>query len=214
MATSPLVPKEKLSAYQRWELGSFDAPPPAPAPAKPEPPAGERVKEIHAAARDEGLLAGRAEGYEAGRREALAEGTVRIARMDELLAALSGDLERIDRELAIEVVQLGLAVARKLVGAGLRVQPEIVQASVEEALRHVAQAQTPVQVVIHPEDAAIVRAHLESAPRASSWSIKEDAEIARGGCRIVTATGEIDATLPQRWDRVTAALGEPVGWIV
>ena len=214
MATSPLVPKEKLSAYQRWELGSFDAPPPPPpAAAAPDPAVSERVKEIHAAARNEGFLAGHAEGFEAGRREALAEGAARVARMDELLIALSGDLERLDREIAVEVVQLGLAVARKLVGAGLRVQPEIVQASVEEALRHVSQAQTPVQVVVHPEDSAVVRAYLESAPRAVSWSIQDNPEIARGGCRIVTPTGEIDATLAQRWDRITAALGEPVGWV-
>lgn len=213
MATSPVVPKEKLSAYQRWELGSFDAPTP-PAPATPDPVASERVKEIHATARSEGFLAGRAEGFEAGRREALAEGASRVVRMDELLGALSGDLERLDRELAIEVVQLGLAVARKLVGAGLRVQPEAVQASVEEALRHVSQAQAPVQIVIHPEDAALVRTYLETAPRAMAWSIQEDLEIARGGCRIVTATGEIDATLAQRWERITAALGEPVGWVV
>jgi len=212
MATSPVVPKEKLSAYQRWELGSFDAPA-APVSRATETATSERVKQIDAEARLEGLRTGHAEGYEAGRREALAEGAPRIARMDELLAALTGDLARLDRDLALEVVQLGLAVARKLVGAGLRAQPELVQASVEEALRHLAHAQTPVQVVVHPEDALIVRAYLERAPRAAAWSLEEDARLARGGCRVETATGEVDATLAQRWERVTAALGEPLGWV-
>jgi flagellar assembly protein FliH len=210
MATSPVVPREKLSAYQRWEIGSFDQPPPG---AASRESAAERVKPIDENAKAEGFRAGHAAGLEAGRLEALADGALRVARMDALLAGLETDLQRVDRELALEVVQLGLAVARKLVGAALQVRPEIVQASVEEALRHVAQVHAVVQVVVHPEDAAAVRAHLELAPRAGAWSIKEDAGIARGGCRIESATGEVDATLAQRWGRVTAALGEPLGWV-
>ena len=212
MATSPVVPREKLSAYQRWEIGSFDQPLPGAAPSGGAQTA-ERVAQIDEAAKAEGYRAGHAAGLEAGHREALAQGAARVASLDTLLAGLETDLQRIDRELALEVVQLGLAVARKLVGAALRVQPELVQASVEEALRHVAQQQAPVRVVVHPEDAAMVRVHLEVSPRAGAWSIKEDAGIARGGCRIESATGEIDATLAQRWERVTAALGEPLGWV-
>jgi flagellar assembly protein FliH len=211
MATSPVVPREKLSAYQRWEIGSFDQPPPGMAPSRAS--AAERVKPIDENAKAEGFRAGHAAGMEAGRREALADGATRVARLDALLAGLETDLQRVDRELALEVVQLGLAVARKLVGAALQVRPEIVQASVEEALRQVAQVHAAVQIVVHPEDAAAVRAHFELAPRVGAWSIREDAGIARGGCRIESATGEVDATLAQRWERVTAALGEPLGWV-
>jgi len=212
MATSPLIPKEQQSAYQRWELGSFDHPNSKPA-ATSAHANSERAKAMDAHARMDGFRAGHREGAEAGRAEAIADAAPRVARFDELLTALQEDLQRVDRELAHEVVQLGLAVARKLVGAALEARPEIVQECVEEALRHVVQTPGPVHVIVHPEDAALVRSQLEVSPRAGAWALKEDSTIARGGCRVITAAGEVDATLNSRWERITTALGEPLGWM-
>jgi flagellar assembly protein FliH len=213
MATSPVIPKEQQSAYQRWELGAFDQPAEAKGPAKTAAANSDVLKQMNAHARSDGYDAGHREGLEAGRLEALAEAAPRITRLDQLLTALDEDLQRVDRELAHEVVQLGLAVARKLVGAALEARPEIVQECVEEALRHVVQSSGPVNVMVNPEDAAIVRSHLEVSTRGGAWVLREDASIARGGCRVVTGAGEVDATLGSRWERITTALGEPLGWI-
>jgi flagellar assembly protein FliH len=213
MATSPLIPKEQQSAYQRWELGAFDQPATQKAPAKSAASSADLLKQMNAHAEAEGYNAGHREGLEAGRVQALAEAAPHIARLDQLLTALDEDLQRVDRELAHEVVQLGLAVARKLVGAALQTRPEIVQECVEEALRHVVQSSGPINVMVNPEDAAIVRAHLEVSSRSGAWVLREDSSIACGGCRVVTAAGEVDATLGARWERITAALGEPLGWM-
>jgi flagellar assembly protein FliH len=35
----------------------------------------------------------------------------------------------------------------------------------------------------------------------------------RGGCRIETASNQIDATIGTRWDRITAALGKDTDWL-
>jgi flagellar assembly protein FliH len=209
MASSPIVPKEQLSAYQRWELGSFDQPKAHAATVE----SIERAKQADAHARNEGFRAGHREGLEAGRREARAEAAPSIARLNELVSALEADLKRVDTELAEQVVELGLAVARKLVGTSLQARPESVKDSVEDALRHVVQAQGIVNVIVNPEDAAIVRSHLEVSPNAGTWALKEDPKVARGGCRIETGSGEIDATIGHRWERITAALGEPQKWI-
>lgn len=212
MATSPLIPKEQQSAYQRWEIGTFDQPNSGPS-ATSAAAHSERAKAIDANARMDGFRAGHREGTEAGRAEAIANAAPLAARFDELLTALQEDLQRVDRELAHEVVQLGLAVARKLVCAALEARPEIVQVCVEEALRHVVQTPGPVHVLVHPDDAALVRSQLEVSPRAGAWVLKEDATIARGGCRVLTAAGEVDSTLSSRWERITTALGEPLDWI-
>jgi flagellar assembly protein FliH len=208
-----IVPKEQQSAYQRWELGSFDKP-----QAKVDLAAqAERAKELRQRAQAEGYAAGHHEGLQAGleegRRAGFAEAAPRVAQLDQVLGTLATDLARIDRELAQEVVELGLAVARKLIGESLRARPEAVRESVEEALRQVAHIRGPVTVAIHPDDAALVQAHLETAPPRGGWSVREDSNVAPGGCLIETAAGEVDGTLAQRWHRITAALGLPSEWI-
>jgi flagellar assembly protein FliH len=215
MATSPLIPKEQLSAYQRWELGSFDAAPPQPKldPAQVAAANAERVRQIDERARAEGYAAGHREGFDAGLREAAAISNARVARIDEVLQELSNDLTRFDREFAQEVVNLGLAVARKMIGESLKVRPEAVRVSVEEALRHVAHFRGPVTLAVNPEDAPLVRGYLDAAPPQHGWSVREDPLVAAGGCRVETAAGEVDATLEQRWHRITAALGHPLNWV-
>lgn len=209
MASSPLIPKEQLSAYQRWELGSFDTPT-APGP---ERPAGETAEQIAKRAREDGFRAGHREGLEAGRREALAQVAPRAAHMDQLLAALQTDLARLDRELATEIVELGLAVARNVVGVTIEARPEIVQTAVEDALRQMAHNYGPVHLTVNPADAGLVRELLQAAARTPGWSLKEDAGMSRGGCRVETAGGDVDATIEGRWHRTTAALGQPLDWI-
>ena len=215
MATSPLIPKEQLAGLQRWEFGSFDAPRAAPKVdnAAAAAAAAERVREITERARAEGFAAGHREGVEAARQQTLAETNARIARADQLLQDLAEDLNRFDREFAQEVVQFGLAVARKMVGAALKANPEAVRASVEEALRQVAHFRGPVTLAVNPEDAPAVRAYLESSPPSNGWAVREDPLVAAGGCRVETAAGEVDATLEQRWHRITAALGQPLNWV-
>ena len=215
MATSPLIPKEQLSAYQRWEMGSFDAPRAAPRvdPAAAAAANAERVREITARAQAEGFAAGHREGVEAARQQAIVESSARIARADQLLQELAEDLARFDRELAQEVVQLGLAVARKMIGAALEVNSEAVRESVEDALRQVAHFRGPITLAVNPEDAVVVRAYMETAPQSNAWNLREDPLVAIGGCRVETAAGEVDATLESRWHRITAALGTPLNWI-
>jgi flagellar assembly protein FliH len=214
MAASPVIPKEQLSAYQRWEMGSFDAPRAQSKESLAAAAAGaERVRDIGARARAEGFAAGHREGLEAARGEALAETSARIARVNQLLQELGEDLNRFDRELAQEVVQLGLAVARKMIGATLQVNPEAVRESVEDALRQVVHFRGPITLAVNPEDAPLVRAYLEASPPPNGWTVREDPLVAAGGCRIETAAGEVDSTLESRWHRITAALGQPLNWV-
>jgi flagellar assembly protein FliH len=204
---SPVIPKEKLSAYERWDMGSFDTSP------KFSAAANATVSQIAARSRAEGLEAGHREGLEVGRREALNENAARVARLDALVSSMATDLARLDAELARDVVELGLAVARKIIGEAVEVRPEVVLHAVEEALQHLGHVQGEIHVLVNPEDASIVEPHLQATAGARAWALKTDATIARGGCRILTSGSEIDATIAHRWQRITAALGTNQGWV-
>jgi flagellar assembly protein FliH len=64
---------------------------------------------------------------------------------------------------------------------------------------------------VNPQDLALLRADLEADGLFKGCRFIADARIARSGCRVETAQGEIDATLATRWERVLAALGSTDG---
>jgi flagellar assembly protein FliH len=61
--------------------------------------------------------------------------------------------------------------------------------------------------MLHADDVALVREYLGDDLQAAGWTMLSDASITRGGCRVQAASGELDATLETRWERVAAALG-------
>lgn len=182
-----------------WQFTSFDPPRAATLPTAAE------LENIQQQARDEGYAAGYAEGQAAARAEA--------ARLQTLVATARVDLARLDQEVADRVLGLALEVARRVVGEAFRARPELILPVVQEAVRCLPEFEQPVRVHLHPEDAALVEAQLGDGARAGGWQIVADGAIARGGCKLATATGAVDATLASRWDRVLAALGQNDAWL-
>lgn len=206
-SSSPVIPKEKLTAYQRWELHSFDQPSraaPAAAPAAPAEDEAAKVRHLNAQA----FEAGRAEG----RREGAAQAAAEAQRFAQLMESVGRQAAGIDRALADDLVALALGVARQLVGRQLAAQPESVLGVVQEAIDRVLQPATQASLTLHPADAALVQSHLAETLAAGGWRIIEDPQMERGGCRLHTAACELDATLDTRWRRIAGALGQELPW--
>jgi flagellar assembly protein FliH len=68
------------------------------------------------------------------------------------------------------------------------------------------------QLIVNPADLPIVEAYLKNELETLGWNVRTDVAVERGGCRAQAATGEIDATLGTRWQRVVAALGKVSQW--
>ena len=57
---------------------------------------------------------------------------------------------------------------------------------------------------LNPNDHALVEEHLGNELRAANWKLQPDDQLARGGCRVTSAQGEIDATFESRWQAIQA----------
>lgn len=206
--SSTVIPREKLSAYQRWELNSFDggeigagnAAAAEPAPADP------RLQR-------EGYDAGYRDGTIAAQADILRAHSAQTLRIAELVNALTRDIAQFDGLLADSVLDLAIILAKRIVGESLNVRPELMLNTVREALQLLGQARAPARLRLHPEDARLVREHIGDQCADSGWSVVEDESIARGGCRLESAGGELDATLHTRWERVLATLGRSGDWL-
>ena len=228
---SNALPKEKQTAYQRWEMASFDAaPPPEPAPAtSPADTANaesstrlkEQLATVLEQARAEGLASGleegRAAGLDEGRNIGLKEGRELAAReaqsLRNLAVSLQEEISRANELIAQDMLDLVLDITKAMLQSALEIRPEIILPIITEAVRYLPFVQQPAQLFLNPEDAPIVRQYMEEELTKAGWRISEDAHIERGGCRVDTASNQIDATASVRWQRITSALGRNNDWL-
>jgi len=207
---SNIVPKEQLSAYQRWEMDVFDDAHGSGALALPT---AEGIEQIQLQAHQEGYQEGLQEGREQGYREGGAQALQEAQRLGQLLVKVNEALQQLDEAMAQQMLELSLAIARQMLRQALPVIPELVLPIIQEAINSLPQSNQQPQLILHPLDAALVRSHLEAELAHGHWRVMEDSQIARGGCRLETAQSEIDATLESRWKRILESLGQSGDWL-
>jgi flagellar assembly protein FliH len=176
----------------------------------------DRASEIVASARAQAAQIeseARAEGFAAGRAEGLAVAAEELAATSMALSGLLTGLENA-REAYLaaveaEVVELALAIAEKIVGSALTVQPGLVAEIVAHALRSV-EGSSGVVLEVNPDDVDHLKTWLETAalPLALKIELRPERRVARGGCVVRTAEGEIDARAHEQLLRAEEVLQE------
>ena len=203
MSTEDDTRLDNPTAFEQWEVVELAASAGEDASRQPDPEA-ERAA-LREAARAEGY----AEGIAAGR----VEGEQACSRMKQLAESFSSTLDNLDFRLADMVLELALDVARQVVAGELSARPERILDVVNLALKQMAETSREARLLLNPDDAALVRPHLEQVLDKNRLRIVEDARIVRGGCLIETAQGDLDATLPARWRQVVQVLGSNQNWL-
>jgi flagellar assembly protein FliH len=222
------VRKEQQSAYQRWEMASFgdqrpsvlakQAPPPPPAPVPVvELPTELEVAAIREAARAAGYEDGHAAGYADGARDGAQDGQARaaaeLAQIEALAASFGQAVAAADETIAADVLDLALHLARGMLRTALEVRPELLIPVVREAIEYLPVLQQPALLMLNPLDVELVRNGIGEELDKGGWRVVPDPSIARGGCKIDTATNQIDAQAAARWQRLAHSLGKNVEWL-
>ena len=166
-------------------------------------------EEGFAEGRDKGFIEGHEKGVAEGRQAGYEEGSraaeVEAKTLHELVTGLGDALSHLDSEVAEELMALAIEIARKVVQHTLAVSPETIVNVIRVALQSLPQGRS--NIILHPEDAALARRRLGELLEQSDALIIEDDRLSRGGCRIETASTEIDGTMETRWRRVLDSLG-------
>lgn len=220
-----VIPKEESAGYRRWQVGSFDAPPPTAAetPASVSTaegegeivsgislPTAEDIERLHTDAQQEGYRMGFESGQQEGREAGMAEARGEAARLAELADNFQQALAGLDQQVADNVLELALEVARQVVRSTLATQPAVVLPVIREAIGALPMHHGNINIHVHPEDAERLHAQLGNQVGQSGWHLVEDTDVAPGGCIIRAGTSEIDATVATRWRRVLEAIGTPL----
>jgi len=201
------------AAPARAMPGQVPAPVPVPVPATPDYPSPEALAAVHEQARlighEEGRAAGHADALEQGR----AASNKELDHLKQIAQTFTAALAEADQAIAGDVLDLALHLARCMLKTALQVRPELILPLVRDAIDVLPVLQQPAILMLNPEDAKVVREGMKEELEQTGWRIVEDAQIGRGGCKVDTASNQIDAQAASRWQRLTHALGKDLDWL-
>jgi flagellar assembly protein FliH len=150
---------------------------------------------------DKGFATGEKDGIRAGEKKMQALGAD-LSAVIESVAELRKELVE---QYETELLDLVLAICRKIIYCEISVNHQVIQ----ETVRHIlddAPAGQPVTVRLHPKDMAAVEKLISSAEVSATdmnrVSMVSDTSVSRGGCRLETPHGDMDATIETRLKNV------------
>ncbi len=214
----------KLTAWERWELASFDngtavaangAAMHAAAAEKTNVPLDRaEIERICAQAREDGYQAGYQAGLQMGKRDGYAAGQTaakeEAARIGKAANELDQALQEFDQQVADELLALAVEIARQVVRKEIAARPETILGIVNEALTYLPHQHAAIH--LNPEDASLVRSYLGDVLTHAGHRILEEPTLKRGDCLLEAGGSQIDASTATRWRRVVESLGSNAPW--
>lgn len=157
----------------------------------------------------EGLETGKAEAFDAAKKEFNEKQATLIESYRKTIDAINADRAAWIASSRHDLVELAMAVARKVAHHVGDQHREVILANLEEAVR-LAGARTDVTIAVNLKDAETARLFVKSlVDMHEQWQnirIVEESEIAPGGCRVHWGSGAIDATIDTQLDRIAMEL--------
>lgn len=206
---SRFIPREELGAFAAWTPGSLQAEEP---PASPPPPDAAAVQAQLAAARQGGYQDGYRDGLVAldGFKHSFA--AQMAAQIGRLLESFDAQLGALEHQMARAVAESAVLLARRVVRQELQTTPAAVAEVARQAVQAVLLSARHIRVQVHPEDLPLVAAGAGEALAARGAHLEAAQDIERGGCRVESDLGEIDARIATRWRQAAQMLGSDQPW--
>lgn len=184
------------------------------APARPSSAAQpDQIEEV-ARANQTQLVSARQTGFEAGLQKGRDETGSEVQAASDRLAQTLGDLavlkRRIRSEAESDVVQLSLAVARRILYRELSVDPESIQGIVHAALKKLQNRQI-TRIRTAPAALAAVQTALEKAGVQTMVSLSADPRMRLGELVFETSLGELDASVETQLQEIERGFSDRLG---
>ncbi len=200
------IPREELGAFSAWNPGALSG---AGGACEPEPPpvVDADVQAQVAAARQAGYQDGYRDGLvalEGFKQSFAAQMSSQVGR---LIDSIDGQFAALEEQMARAITQCALSLARQVVRAELSTNPEVVSKVAAEAVNAVLLSARHITVQAHPLDVALIEQGAADTLAARGSRVIANAAIERGGCRVESDLGAVDAGIDSRWAQACAAFG-------
>ncbi|HZU25073.1 MAG TPA: FliH/SctL family protein [Bryobacteraceae bacterium] len=158
----------------------------------------------------EAFEAGVTQGEAAGRQRAEAELQARIQTLGRTTSEIAGLRPKIRRETERELVELALAIARRILHRELTVDPEALSALVKAAMQKIDLRETH-RLRTHPEHTAAVSRCLAQIGAPAQIEVVGDARLERGAAVFETSRGTLDASVETQLAEIQHGFADLMG---
>jgi flagellar assembly protein FliH len=153
----------------------------------------------------EARAAGVREGEIAGRNRAAAEFQPVVERLTRSIQEIANLRARLRREAEADVVQLALAIGRRVVRRELSADPDALRGMVVAALEKL-QGQEISRVKVHPSHVALVKSCLQQALNSGQVEVLPDPSRELGSVIFETTRGNLDASVESQLREIERGL--------
>ena len=141
------------------------------------------------------------EGVRSGVEQCEAEVKEAISRIEVLHQSLEANRAQIMVEAEVDVVDLVVFIARKILGLQAVSNPKALLQVVRNALSHMSE-KSNLEIRVHPDDLAVVQRYanhwVAKVDKEAVLKVRESVHVDRGGCLIEGAEENIDARLEEQ----------------
>ena len=203
----PVRPLTNVKDYKSWQMPDIDAQGAKVfrQPVEEEEPAQEEMvekisKEELQAIRDKAYT----EAFEQGKQEGLDAAKQEVEKQAQLLAQmidqLAYPLHQCGEKTEQELLELAFAISRQIVRRELKQDPTQLIAIIRDALAQLPIGSKNIQILLHPEDAAVIKEVLSIDENSSDsrWQLLEEPSMEKGGCLLKTDNSKIDASVDRQ----------------
>ncbi len=214
-AYTRFIPREELQDFAAWAPDSFGGEPrpqPGMAPTEPAAPSEADWAAEVAAARQAGYQDGYRDGLTAleGFKQSFAAQAT--AQVGSLVQGMNQAFDALEARMADAVAATAVRLARQVLRHELTVQPEVVARVAGEAVQAVLLSARQIAVHVHPQDLPLVAEGAGELLQSRGARLVAEPTLQRGGCRIESDLGAVDARIEVRWAQAAGALGQDLGW--
>ena len=159
------------------------------------------LTELRQQAYEQGLAEGRETGYQQGIQEGL-EGSAavlqeRAGTLEQAASQIDDYKQLLNHQQVLDAARLLESLLLEVVRVELRHSPQQIARVVEEAVRLLDRPERePVSLRVHPDDSGWLQEFVNNS--LDTFVVCPDSAITRGGCRVESRVGDVDATVEER----------------
>ncbi|MFD2180256.1 flagellar assembly protein FliH [Veronia pacifica] len=188
-----------------------------------KPLTADALEEIHASAVEEGREEGHQAGFEQGREEGFAEGREagfaegreagfeeglaggkqavdeKCQQLEAMVEKLVYPLQQVDADIQQQMLELVLSLTRSLIDVEVQTNPQVILATLREAVQSLPVSGRKVTVYLHPEDRERVeQAHGEQGIAERNWQLVSEPSLNTGDIQLYCEDSSVDYRMEDR----------------